>query len=1277
MNARARRLVLTVLCATLGVLAFSVAPAFAGLSFPFDGEFAPSSGSFGSLEANSVAVDDGNDQTYVADSVTGLVTIFNSAHVEVGVLDGGATPAGSFGFGNGEGAVAVNNNTGDVYVLDSADAVVDVFDAAGAYKCQITGSATPSKTECDKALGSATPSGGFLSPRGLAVNQDTGEVYVLDAEHGVIDRFTVAGEFASQVEFSKAPIELSGSETRGLAVNSTDGEIYVGEDQTSLLAVFDSSGAFVEAWNGSNTPQGSFSSRGGGSEVSVAVDDASGRVYVTASAQEVTDVFESSGAYDTQFSHEYGAPTGTAVDQATGEVLVSNNGPAASEGPPAPSVVDVFGPAVTIPDLTTEEATDVTAVTGVLHGIVNPDSLQLTSCEFEYGTTTSYGSSVPCVPGAAGIPADGSAHGVEAEVGGLQPGTTYHFRLRAGNANGSNVGGDVTLLTLPRPVIDSATDANLTGKSVELDVSINPEGSETTYQLQWGLTTSYGNVAPASPKGIGSGTADVLESQHVEGLEANKTYHWRVIATNINGTTTGSDHTFIYDTTTGGGLPDNRAYEMVTPPHKNAALIGELLFKVPSDVSADGSRVIATSIQCLGGAQSCTANRASQGEPYLFTRTPRGWVTTPLAPATSLGENTSVLDSANTGDALFSIATPPEGEDDFYRKTESDQFEDIGPSTAPAFGPLGPRFTCCRLSATPDMSHVVYELIENHWPFDNSLDLPSRFNFSVYEFSGSGSATPELVAVTGGAGSHTLIDECGARLAGERHYLSEDGRIVYVTVIAHDEGPKVCPPETRAPEVSELYARIGGSETVAISRRSAAECSSVSCETSPAGDARFEDASADGSKVFFVDTQQLTDQATEDSNKKDSAVLGGNCAGTVASGCNLYEYDFDQPEGRRLTAISAGDSSGEGPRVQRVFAASADGSHVYFIARGVLTTALNSQGASARSGAENLYCYERDSAHSGGRLVFVARLGSTEEDNKELGQVTSDGGHLVFTSHTALTGDDTSTSEAAQVYEFDAEEGLLARISVGNEGFNDDGNSYGQESCGINECPLDARLAPEPGKTERRDLTMSDDGRYVFFESPVGLTSRALNEVQIGTNEPSKGVTAPVFAQNVYEWHAGHVYLISDGKDVSKIGVEGFSSVKLIGSDASGANVFFATADPLVPGDTDTQLDYYDARICTAGDPCVASAPPALQPCLGEACHGTPAGTPLSPDVPSATFNGEGNITPTPITKAKSKAKPVKCKKGFVKNKKAKCVKNPKKKRAKAKKSVKTNRRAK
>jgi hypothetical protein len=387
---------------------------------------------------------------------------------------------------------------------------------------------------------------------------------------------------------------------------------------------------------------------------------------------------------------------------------------------------------------------------------------------------------------------------------------------------------------------------------------------------------------------------------------------------------------------------------------------------------------------------------------------------------------------------------------------------------------------------------------------------------------------------------------------------------------------------------------------------------------------------------------------------------------------------------RRLIDVSA-DPHG-GPRVQGTLASSPDGTHVYFVAKGVLSEAPNAQGQSAHGGAENLYVYERDPAHPQGRLSFIAALAPSDEEewNSELGggfaDVTPDGRFLLFTSRRALTADDSSVSGVAQVFRYDAQSAQLVRVSVGQAGFNDNGNAGVGNPANLSADASIVRPQGEPSVPQRSDPTMSHDGSYVFFKSPVALTPQALNDVQVGTFEGE-----PLYAQNVYEYHDGNVSLISDGKDVSAGAGFPPRGVELLGSDASGANVFFSTADQLVPQDTDTQLDIYDAHICSTGQPCIAPAPQPTPPCEAEACHGTPPGQGTGQAPASESFIGPGNLTPPAPVRPKPKtaaqiraeklAKALKaCKKVKKKSKRAKCVKQARKQFGSAKKAKKAKR---
>ena len=90
-------------------------------------------------------------------------------------------------------------------------------------------------------------------------------------------------------------------------------------------------------------------------------------------------------------------------------------------------------------------------------------------------------------------------------------------------------------------------DATLAG-------SVGPRSQATTYHFDWGLTTAYGASTAEAP--AGSGAAPVAVTAAIAGLAPSSLYHFRVVATNGAGTTTGGDGTF----TTGVAPPT------VTPP---------------------------------------------------------------------------------------------------------------------------------------------------------------------------------------------------------------------------------------------------------------------------------------------------------------------------------------------------------------------------------------------------------------------------------------------------------------------------------------------------------------------------------------------------------------------------------------------------------------------------------------------------------------------------------------------------------------------------------------
>jgi hypothetical protein len=110
-----------------------------------------------------------------------------------------------------------------------------------------------------------------------------------------------------------------------------------------------------------------------------------------------------------------------------------------------------------------------------------------------------------------------------------------------GQDSGSTFNGSGTSSA---PAVSTSAATGVTSSGATLNGTVNPEGQSTTYQFDYGTTTSYGSSTPSPAGSAGSGSTAVSESATLTGLTANTTYHYRIEATNATGTTFGSDQTF-------------------------------------------------------------------------------------------------------------------------------------------------------------------------------------------------------------------------------------------------------------------------------------------------------------------------------------------------------------------------------------------------------------------------------------------------------------------------------------------------------------------------------------------------------------------------------------------------------------------------------------------------------------------------------------------------------------------------------------------------------------
>jgi hypothetical protein len=517
----------------LGVLVVGQGTAFAKIVHQLEGTFTGADAPGGPLGplVPSEAVDQSNGDVYVLESNfaglgQGEIDKFSENGAYAGVqITGAETPQKSFSFGLVNSGITVDNssgtNSGDVYVSDTENGVVDRFGSEGAYLGQFSGSETPD---------------GSFKPAGIAVDA-SGNVYVADDEHAVIDKFTPTGKYIPASQISDPHL------TQGMASIALDGSgnIYVtnfcvvGGCEISDVIKFDVAGTFLSVFDS-------------GESEGVAVDPASNRVYVTKATQSFLDPeiieYEPSGQLFYAFSSGLeGFHPGIGVSAASEKIYLTTLG----EGH-----FSILGTGVTVPTVTNGAASGVLETSASLSGTVDPDVLHegtaATECGFEYGVSTTYGQAVPCSPA---VPFS-TATDVNASLSGLSPSTTYHFRLKAANANKViSYGEDMTLTTFGPPTVDSESSQKALTKTAIVEARINPFGFDTTCQVQYVEAATfqgsgYANAitVPCADPNLSGGFGDQGSgSTTLTGLHINATYHYRFVATNSGGTTDGMDQT--------------------------------------------------------------------------------------------------------------------------------------------------------------------------------------------------------------------------------------------------------------------------------------------------------------------------------------------------------------------------------------------------------------------------------------------------------------------------------------------------------------------------------------------------------------------------------------------------------------------------------------------------------------------------------------------------------------------------------------------------------------
>jgi hypothetical protein len=199
-----------------------------------------------------------------------------------------------------------------------------------------------------------------------------------------------------------------------------------------------------------------------------------------------------------------------------------------------------------------------TSFSVVFVGELNPENAS-TTYEFQYARACNPEEVCPAIaetPGMMQTATQESAAygriGVAAEVTGLQPSTTYRFRLAAINGAGEAALGETGQPGTPEGVFTTAPPAvpqAHTGPasavgvtSATLSGTVDPDGQAATYAFELGVDqgaqTQYGTVFSGS---AGAGRTPTEERLAVSGLQPGSTYAYRIAIS--SGSIPNADHT--------------------------------------------------------------------------------------------------------------------------------------------------------------------------------------------------------------------------------------------------------------------------------------------------------------------------------------------------------------------------------------------------------------------------------------------------------------------------------------------------------------------------------------------------------------------------------------------------------------------------------------------------------------------------------------------------------------------------------------------------------------
>ena len=484
----------------------------------------------------------------------------------------GTEGSGAPGELSSPGGIAVDGTTGDIFVADSAQNRVAIFQPSG-----------------NTATYAGEIGAGILqAPHDVAIDESNGSIYVSDAGDSRVVRFLSSGGPTPSyaMDFGYVSPQLGtgsgqvGSFAASIAIDQGSHDLLIADQANRRVDRFSTAtGGFLGSFDGTAEGGGQFATPAGiaiASNGDVYVDDVTGDLYNNGSA--ALRHFTASGSpLGTQ--QNLPTPSAVAIDSSTGMVVAAGNnsfnqtpelfgflGGAAAGAAAFPIPESVLGLAVDprspqrVYAVTGKQlgafgeigvqTFDSVVATGVsvlppaavktteidLRGAVDPGGIVATP-HFEYSTDGVSWTALPDLPEVTGS----GEQVVEDTLSSLAINSRYFIRLVATNSNTTSTSSPqevATLSTAPEVITDSPTDVTTT--SVQANGRVNPLGLQTVYHFEYGKTTGYGSRTPSFDEVAGRGRTLRPVAREISGLEAGTAYHYRLVASNATGTSFGA-----------------------------------------------------------------------------------------------------------------------------------------------------------------------------------------------------------------------------------------------------------------------------------------------------------------------------------------------------------------------------------------------------------------------------------------------------------------------------------------------------------------------------------------------------------------------------------------------------------------------------------------------------------------------------------------------------------------------------------------------------------------